>query len=63
MKKVKLLVTESIPFNIGDRTVYTNATLSVSDAEVIAGQYPGVYVEVIEDVKPGKNAGIEKTEG
>lgn len=63
MKKVKLLVTESIPFNIGDRTVYTNATLSVADAEVIAGQYPGVYVEVIEDVKLGKNAGIEKAEG
>ena len=60
-KKVVVLHKESkLIFSFSDRDVKVCEEMSVADAEVIAAQYPGLYVEVIEvpakDAKPAKKA-------
>ena len=54
-KKVKLLCDPTIHFSIGDESFQADA-LTVEQAEIIAAQYPGQYLEVV--VEPDKKAAV-----
>jgi len=40
---------EKLMFSIGDREVKVSDTMPLADAELIASQYPGRYLEIVEE--------------
>ncbi len=47
-KKIKLLCAPDVSFSIGDESFRADA-LTVEQAEAVSAQYPGQYLEVVED--------------
>ncbi|GAB4050446.1 hypothetical protein [Spirosoma litoris] len=61
MKKVIVLnQSTGLTFGIGGRDVSVSETMNVADAEFIKAQYPGVYVDVIDEPEAATGEGKVK---
>ncbi|QMW04088.1 hypothetical protein [Spirosoma foliorum] len=65
MKVVRVLnQAEGIKFGFGERDVVVSESMAIADAERIQGDYPGVYVAVVEVVdEPAGAAAKAATRG